>query len=243
MIRVFLSSPVGGAGCTTFSANLAYTFSRLGKNVLLTGMNDHSISLHFEGLIPNERHSTHAGTMQSNTGRISPNLQLLFDGDRRQESPVRAVHSRGIGSRGREDSSEYDVQIFDRAQTNDDEISAGSDWTMLIIDSSANCYRQMAQYFEGLYRDSAGAASTNILTVVNQHRPESSLSSDILDLMAGNMEESLFPGVFLFDELVRESAASGLPLLEFAPYSANQPLFEMLTNHVLTHHDNRHAAA
>lgn len=243
MIRIFLSSPVGGAGCTTFSANLAYTFSRIGKNVLLTGMEDHSISLHFEGLSSNERHSSNASALQGNIRRILPNLQLKFEGDRRQKTPVHAADTGRIGSRGRGGLSEYDVQIFDRAHTNDDENPTGSDWTVLVTGSTANCYRQLAQYFESLYRDSAAATSTNILTVVNQHVPESPLSTDILNLMSGNMEESLFPGVFLFDELLRESAASGLPLMEFAPYSANQPLFEMLTNHVMTHHDKRHAAA
>ncbi len=243
MIRIFLTSPVGGSGCTTFSANLAYTFSRLGKNVLLTGTEDNSISLHFEGLVTNERQSSNASAIHGNTRRILTNLQLRFDGERQNISPVHAVRSSANGSRGREEFSEYDVQIYDRAHTSDEENLTGADWTLLITNSTANCYRQLAQNIDNSYRDSGSAKSANIMTVINQHVPESPLSTDILDLMSGNMKESLFSGVFLFDELIRESAASGLPLIEYAPYSANQPLFELLTNHVLTHHDNRHAAA
>lgn len=243
MIRIFLSSPVGGAGCTTFSANLAYTFSRLGKNVVLAGRHDHSMSLHFEGLNTGERHSPNNSAFHDNSRRILPNLQLRSDEDKLQKSPVRAVYSAGMASQGREQPSEVDVLIFDRACTTDDERMTSSDWNILITGTTANCYRQLARYLQRFYTDSDVAKSAHTLTVVNQHVPESPLSADILHLMSGNMEESLFSGIFLFDELMRESAASGVPLIEYAPYSANQPLFEMLTNHVLTHHDNRHAAA
>lgn len=243
MIRIFLNSPVGGSGCTTFSANLAYTFSRLGRNVLLTGVEDDSMSLHFEGLTPNERRSSGATAILGNTRNVLPNLQMRVAGEIREKPPEHAMRSMSNGSTGRGQASAYDIQIFDRVHVNAEEQLSESDWTLLLTTSTASCYRQLAKHFDELYSDNAAGHSGGVMTVLNQHVPESPLSTDILDLMSDSMGNSLFPGIFLFDELIRESAANGLPLIEYAPYSANQPLFEMLANHVITHHDKNHAAA
>jgi cellulose biosynthesis protein BcsQ len=144
---------------------------------------------------------------------------------------------------GRQHESEYDIEIYDQVYLDPKGGFDESDWRLIVTTSTANSYLFLAKYFDRSYCDMSAQKKGRMLIVLNQHYPESVLSTDILDLMTETAGDSLFPGLFLYDELIRESAASGLPLLEYAPYSANQPLFELLGNHVVSQHAKHHAAA